>query len=529
MMTTLLEIAAPTIEYRLLGPVLIVFIGACLGVLIEALVPRHLRDEGQLIVTGVSLVAAIVVLWRTWGPNWRTVGAMGAVSIDGPTQILWLLILVFSLLAALLFAERKLDNGVTGFTPMAAAVPNSTLERNAARARVEHTEVFPLLLFAVSGMLLFPAANDLLMMFVALEMLSLPLYLLSGLARYRRLLSHEAALKYFLLGSLSSAIFLFGAALLYGYSGSFSFGAIDAAISAPAQNDTMLVAGMLLVLVGLLFKLGAVPFHSWTPDVYQGAPTPVTAFMAVCTKLAAIGALLRLLFVALGGSRWEWQPVVAGIAILTMLVGAVLAIVSKDIKRLLAYSSITHAGFILTAVVGASTPESGLPTGQIGSVAGIAMYMAAYGFATLGAFGIVSMVRGAAGERNDLAAWQGLGKKHPWIAAAMTLFMLSFAGIPPTAGFIGKWAVFSAAWRGGYWWLVLVAVLMSLVAAYFYLRVVVAMYFTDPDPEIGDVHVAMPGLGTTIVVATGAVMSVLLGILPGWLLDLATSASQLLR
>jgi NADH-quinone oxidoreductase subunit N len=212
-----------------------------------------------------------------------------------------------------------------------------------------------------------------------------------------------------------------------------------------------------------------------------------------------------------------------------MLVGAVLAIVSKDIKRLLAYSSITHAGFLLTAVVGASTPASGLPTGQIGSVAGIAMYMAAYGFATLGAFGIVSMVRGAAGERNDLAAWQGLGKKHPWIAAAMTLFMLSFAGIPPTAGFIGKWAVFSAAWRGGYWWLVLVAVLMSLVAAYFYLRVVVAMFFTDPDPEIGDVHVAMPGLGTTIVVASGAVMTVLLGILPGWVLDLATSASQLLR
>ncbi len=528
-MTTLLEIAAPTIEYRLLGPVLIVFVGACLGVLIEALVPRQWRDEGQMIVTVMSLVASIVVLWRTWGPGWRTVGAMGAVSIDGPTQIIWLLILVFSLLATLLFAERKLGGGVTSFTPMAAAVPNSTLERDAAAARVEHTEVFPLLLFAVSGMLLFPAANDLLLMFVALEIFSLPLYLLSGLARYRRLLSHEAALKYFLLGSLSSAIFLFGAALLYGYSGSFSFAVIDAAIAAPSQSDALVVTGMVLVLVGLLFKLGAVPFHSWTPDVYQGAPTPVTAFMAVCTKLAAIGALVRIAFVAFGGLRWEWQPVVAGIAILTMLVGSVLAIVAKDIKRLLAYSSIAHAGFILTAVVGASTPESGLPVGQIGSIAGIAFYMTAYGFATLGAFGIVTMVRGAAGERNDLVAWQGLGKKHPWIASAMTLFMLSFAGIPPTAGFIGKWAVFSAAWRGGYWWLVLVAVLMSLVAAYFYLRVVVAMFFSEPDPEVGDVHVAVPGIGTTIVVATGAVMSVVLGIVPGWVLDLATSASQLLR
>jgi NADH-quinone oxidoreductase subunit N len=251
--------------------------------------------------------------------------------------------------------------------------------------------------------------------------------------------------------------------------------------------------------------------------------------MAVCTKLAAIGALLRLLFVALGGSRWEWQPIVAGIAILTMLVGAVLAIVQKDIKRLLAYSSITHAGFLLTAIVGASTATTGLPVGQVGSAAAIAVYMAAYGFATMGAFGIVMMVRGAAGERNDLAAWQGIGKKHPWIGAAMTLFMLSFAGIPPTAGFIGKWAVFSAAWRGGYWWLVLVAVIMSLVAAYFYLRVVVIMFFTEPDPEITDVHVALPGFGTTAVIAVGAVMTVLLGILPGWIVDLATSASQLLR
>ncbi len=528
-MTTLLEIAAPTIEYGLLGPLFVVFGGACLGVLIEALVPRHLRAQVQIVVTVVSLLGALAVLWSRWGTGFRKVAAMGAVSVDGPTQIIWLLILVFALLSALLFAERKLGNGVTGFTPMAAAVPNSPLEQDAAAARVEHTEVFPLLLFAVTGMLLFPAANDLLTMFVALEILSLPLYLLSGLARFRRLLSHEAALKYFLLGALSSAIFLFGAALLYGYSGSFTFSAIDAAIATPSEHDTLLVTGMLMLMVGLLFKLGAVPFHSWTPDVYQGAPTPVTAFMAVCTKLAAIGALLRLLFVALGGSRWEWQPVVAGISVLTMLVGAVLAIVAKDIKRLLAYSSVTHAGFLLTAVVGAATATTGLPAGQVGSAAAIAVYMAAYGFATLGAFGIVMMVRGAAGERNDLAAWNGLGKKHPWIGVAMTLFMLSFAGIPPTAGFIGKWAVFSAAWRGGYWWLVLVAVIMSLVAVYFYLRVVVAMFFTEPDPEIGDVHVALPGLGTTIVIAVGAVMSVLLGILPGWAVDLATSASQLLR
>src|ERR1035437_7249039 len=237
-MTTLLEIAAPTIEYGLLGPVLIVFAGACLGVLVEALVPRHLRDKFQLIVTGLSLLGALVVLWLTWGPGQRRVGALGAVSVDGPTQIIWLLILVFCLLSALLFAERKLGAGVTSFTPMAAAVPNSPLERDAARARLEHTEVFPLMLFAVTGMLLFPAANDLLTMFVALEVLSLPLYLLSGLARYRRLLSHEAALKYFLLGAYSSAFFLFGVAMLYGFAGSVRLSAIATAASGNTSNAT---------------------------------------------------------------------------------------------------------------------------------------------------------------------------------------------------------------------------------------------------------------------------------------------------
>ena len=524
---TPLEFLVPSIEFRLLGPVLIVFLAACLGVLIEAVAPRHLRDEAQLIITTLSLAGGLFILGMTWGPQYRQIAAVGSLAVDGPTQMWWGLVLLFSLLSALLFAERKLYGGVTVFVPMAAAVPASPLERRATELKYEHTEVFPLFLFAVTGMLLFPAANDTLMMFVALEIFSLPLYLLCGLARRRRLASQEAAMKYFLLGALSSAIFLFGAALLYGFSGSFTFSSIAAAIPTATQGTALLVLGMVMIIVGVLFKVGAVPFHSWTPDVYVGAPTPVTAFMAICTKIAAVGALVRLLYVALGPARWDWQPIVATVAVLTMALGAVLAIVQTDIKRMLAYSSIAHAGFLLVAVVGAATPQSGVATGQLGSTGAIGFYLAAYGFATLGAFAILTMVRRETGEQNQISAWAGLGKRHPVLAAAMTLYMLSFAGIPLTAGFIGKWAAFSAGFRGGYWWLVLVAVLLSLVAAYFYLRVIGVMFFSDETEETAEV--VSPGLGTWIVIVVGCVATLALGIVPGWALDLATMSGQLLR
>jgi NADH-quinone oxidoreductase subunit N len=522
-----LEFVVPTIEFRLLGPVLIVFVAACLGVLIEAVAPRHLRDEAQLIITTLSLAGGLFILGMTWGASFHSIAAVGSLAIDGPTQVWWALILVFGLLSALLFAERKLYGGVTAFVPMAAAVPASPLERKAEELRFEHTEVFPLFLFAITGMMLFPAANDTLLMFVALEIFSLPLYLLSGLARRRRLASQEAALKYFLLGALSSAIFLFGVALLYGFSGSFTLRSIAAAIPAAKGGSALLILGLVAVTVGVLFKVGAVPFHSWTPDVYVGAPTPVTGFMAICTKIAAVGALARLLYVALGPARGDWQPVIAVVAILTMALGAVLAIVQTDVKRMLAYSSIAHAGFLLTAITGAATPQSGVPTGQLGSTGAIGFYLAAYGFATLGAFAILTMVRTETGEQNQLVAWAGLGKRHPVLAGAMTLFMLSFAGIPLTGGFIGKWAAFAAAFRGGYWWLVVIAVLLSLVAAYFYLRVIAVMYLSDETEQTAEV--GSPGLGTWIVIVVGCIATLALGIVPGWAIDLATMSGQLLR
>lgn len=516
-MTLLETIAAPTVEWAQLAPLFVVFVGASFGILIEAFVPRGARYGAQVILTGTALLVALLLVVRGWAMGLFGVVAMSSLTLDGPTYFLWSALLVFSLLALLLFAERKLTVGSSAFVSSSSTVPGSPLEREADEARMEHTEVYPLLLFAVTGMLLFPAANDLLMMFIALEIFSLPLYLLCGLARRRRLLSQEAALKYFLLGALSSAFFLYGVALLYGYSGSFNLGAIDTAIVKNQQSVLLVVAGMTLVAVGLLFKIGAVPFHSWTPDVYMGAPTPVTGFMAIATKLAAVGALLRVMYVALGSLRWDWQPVFIIIAIATMAVGASIAIVQSDIKRMLAYSSIAHAGFILVGLVGATAA----------STAAILFYLVAYGFATLGAFAIVTMVRKAGGESNTLSTWTGLGRRHPVIGGLFALFLLSFAGIPLTAGFIGKWMVFAAAWIGGFGWLVFVAVLMSLVAAYFYLRVIVVMFFREPNEETAEIVV--PSAATWIVLGLSALATVVLGLVPGWLLDVAMQAATFLR
>ena len=273
---------------------------------------------------------------------------------------------------------------------------------------------------------------------------------------------------------------------------------------------------MSLVAVGLLFKIGAVPFHSWTPDVYMGAPTPVTGFMAIATKLAAVGALLRVMYVALGGLRWTWQPLFIVIAIITMALGAALAIVQSDVKRMLAYSSIAHAGFILVGLVGANTL----------STAAITVYLATYGFATLGAFAIVTMVRKSGGESNEISTWTGLGRRHPVIGGLFALFMLSFAGIPLTAGFIGKWMVFVAAWAGGFPWLVFLAVLFSLIAGYFYVRMIVVMFFREPTEETAEL--VYPSVATWLVVVFSALATVALGIVPGWLINIASGASVFL-
>ena len=360
------------------------------------------------------------------------------------------------------------------------------------------------MMFAVFGMMLFPAANDLLTMFVGLEVLSLPLYLLSGLARRRRLLSQEAALKYFLLGAFSSGFFLYGAALLYGFAGALDFAAINEAVRNDVGNQALLLIGTGLLSVGLLFKVGAVPFQAWTPDVYQGAPTPVTAFMAAGTKVAAFGAMMRLFYVALGADRWSWQPMLWIIAMLSMFVGAVLAITQTDIKRLLAYSSVAHTGFILTGVLGLQAADQ-LAVGEISSVQAVLFYLATYGFATIGAFAVVSLVRDGAGEATAIDRWAGLGKESPVVAAVFAFFLLAMAGIPLTSGFVGKLAVFSVALAAGAWPVVVAAVVASIIAAFLYVRVIKVMYFDEP---VGDgPTVAYPSVLTATTIAVGAAIT----------------------
>ena len=342
----------------------------------------------------------------------------GALAVDRPTLFLWGTLLALGLGSILLIADRSVEPGgafIASAASRAAAGGSGGVTYDPAdpdrsygspdQAPTMQTEVFPLTLFALGGMMIFVAANDLLTLFVALEVLTLPLYLMCGLARRRRLMSQEAAVKYFLLGAFASAFFLYGLALLYGYAGSVRLADIAIASAGSARSDTLLFGGLALLVVGLLFKASVGPFHTWTPDVYQGAPTPVTAFMAACTKVAAFGAILRVLHVAFGATRWEWRGVLWAVAVVSMVIGAVLGLTQTDIKRMVAYSSVAHAGFLLIGAM-AITPQG---------VSATLFYLLAYGFTTIAVFGVISLVRNADGEATHLSHWAGLGKRSPLI------------------------------------------------------------------------------------------------------------------
>jgi NADH-quinone oxidoreductase subunit N len=528
----------PHIEYGDLSPMLIVFGVACAGVLVEAFLPRERRYLVQTVLTVAGLVAALVATCLVaadqtslgGGVARGLIAAEGTIVVDGPTVFFWGLILVFAIGGVLLFAERRLEGGLSAFAGQAAALPGSEAERQASAKGLDHTEVYPLLLFAVGGMLLFPAANDLLTMFVALEVLSLPLYLLCGLARRRRLLSQEAAMKYFLLGAFSSGFFLYGVALVYGFAGSMQLSEINEAVRNDTDNRTLLLIGLGMLTVGLLFKVGAAPFQAWTPDVYQGAPTAVTAFMAACTKIAAFGAMLRLLYVAFGSDRWTWQPMLWVVAVLTMVVGAVLAVVQTDVKRMLAYSSVAHTGFLLTGVLGVQS-ASEMTSGEVTSLQAVLFYLATYGFAMIGAFAVVTLVRDSGGEATQFARWAGIGRRSPLMGALFAFFLLSMAGIPLTAGFIGKWAVFTVALAAGAWPVVIAAVLCSIVAVFFYVRVIVLMFFVDGDGVGGGevAAVTKPSLLTSGTIGVGVLATLVLGLVPGPVLTLAAHAGQFVR
>jgi len=500
----------PVLTYSLLSPMLILLVGALIGVLVEAFVSKAARPAVQLTVTLGAILLSGMQVWHIRGQQSLT-AAMGSLVFDGPAALLQISILIIAFIAVFLIADTE------NFTALAAALPGSEEERRAIQSGNQVTEVYPLTLFAVSGMLLFPVANDLITLFVALEMLSLPLYLMAGLSRRRRLASQESALKYFLLGAFSSAFFLFGAAYLYGFSASISFGGIREAIVGGGGNDVLLLIGMAFLSIGLLFKVGAVPFHAWSPDVYQGAPTPVTAFMAAATKVAAFGAILRIYYTVFANAQWSWTPVLSGIAIVTMLLGSLVAISQRDVKRMLAYSSIAHAGFLLSGVIALN--KAGLDASIF--------YLFAYGIATVGAFAVVTLVRDSSGEVTDLNRWRGLGKRSPFAASSFALFLLAFAGIPLTSGFIGKFSIFSAAYESGAKGVVIAGVLSSAIAAFFYIRVIVLMFFTDATED--GTSVEIPSILTRAAVVIAALVTVALGVYPAPLLNFITDLAIFIR
>ncbi|MDD7918036.1 NADH-quinone oxidoreductase subunit NuoN [Actinomycetospora callitridis] len=529
--------AFPSVDYGALAPVLIVLGGACVSVLLEALLPLRVRGRAQLGLTLTVVAAALVaVIVRATSGAAPVSTLAGALAVDGPALFLWGTLLALAVPSVLLLADRSVEPGGAFLAdPVALGEAEAAEQRVAVGARAggsssarssgggggrpgrssrgqapveSQSEIYALVLFALGGMLVFCAADDLLTMFVALEVLSLPLYLLCGLARRRRLMSQESAVKYFLLGAFSSAFFLYGLALLYGYADSVKLSDISLAAAGSLRPDSLLFGGLALLVVGLLFKASVGPFHTWTPDVYQGAPTSVTAFMAACTKVAAFGAILRVFTVAFGSTVWEWRGVLWVVAIASMVIGAVLGLTQTDVKRMIAYSSVAHAGFLLLGAM-AITPQG---------LSATLFYLLAYGFTTVALFGLVSLVRGPDGEATHLSAWAGLGKRAPVVAAAVTFLMLALAGIPLTSGFTAKFAVFAAALADGMAPLVIVALVVSAVAAFFYLRLIVLMYFSEPAAD--GPTVSVPGPFTTVAITLGVVVTLLLGIVPtavlGW-------------
>jgi NADH-quinone oxidoreductase subunit N len=476
----------PAVE---LGPVLpeLIMVGIGVVLLLAGVVVRRASPTTLLVLGLVGIAAAAVATVRLWDWQGGPTVLAGAISTDRLGVVVRLIILAVAALGAVLghhYFERSGEG---------------------------RAEFSPLLLFATAGMTLFAVSADLIMAFLALEILSLSLYVLTGFST--RLGSIEAAMKYFLLGSFSSAFFLFGIAMAYGASGSTRLPAIADALAGRTGSVALAVTAMGLLGVGFAFKVSAVPFHMWTPDVYQGAPTAVTAFMSAGTKVAAFAALIRVFNISFQPITWDWQPVVGILAAVSIVVGSLLAIAQTDIKRLLAYSSISHAGFVLLGLTAAGEDAIGAAL----------FYLVAYAATVIGAFGVV-MVVSARGERHtSLSAYAGLARRSPAAAGLLTLFLLSLAGIPPTVGFVAKVAVFRAATEAGYWFLVLIGVLASVVAAFVYLRVIVLMFMREPEEDTRPDESWLPH----VALAVPAVLVVVFGVFPGLIVGFLERAAVL--
>jgi len=443
-------------DFYVLLPLIILITWACVLLLVDLFVPK-----GNKWITAVLAAFGLAVALGF------TIAQMGVESVgfcnpDNPTECMLALDGFSVFVNALL-----LSSGLLG-----VALAYGYLKRMG----IERGEYYTLILFSISGMMLMAQASDLIIVFLALELLSLPLYVLSAFA-HPKTNSEEAGLKYFLLGAFSSGFVLYGIALVYGATGTTSLSGIITAISAGTPG-LLLTIGSALILVGLGFKVAAVPFHMWTPDVYQGAPTAVTAFMAAGAKIAGFAALLRIFATAFPSLTVDLTPVLWALSALTMIVGNLLAISQTDIKRMLAYSSIAHAGYILMAFVPYGNPN----VAPVSIAAGL-FYLVAYALTNFGSWGVVIALERAEGKGLAINDYAGLGSKYPALAAAMTVFMLSLTGLPPTLGLVGKFYLFRAVLSGGYVGLAIIGVVTSLVSAYYYLRVIVTMYMREGEPQ----------------------------------------------
>jgi NADH-quinone oxidoreductase subunit N len=431
-------------------PLVIVILWACVLLLVDLFIPKD-RKAWTAILASVGMLVAIGFSIAQTGVETEAFGGM--IRVDGFSQFLTILVLGSGLVAIMLSFDYL------------------------NRLGIQRGEYYVLLMFSISGMMLMSVAADLIVIFLALELLSIPLYVLAGFA-VPRSDSEEAAIKYFLLGAFASGFLVYGVAIIFGATGYTGLTDIFQAVQGGAVDLTLLAVGAALILVGLGFKVAAVPFHMWTPDVYQGAPSSVTAFMAVGAKVGGFAALMRIFVTSLGALAMDFTAVLWGLAALTMILGNVVAIAQKNIKRMLAYSSIAQAGYILMALV---------PYGQKevinDAVAAALLYLIAYAFMNFAAWAVVITMERAEGKGLEISDYAGLGRKYPVLAAIMTVSMLSFTGIPPTLGFIGKFYLFRSVIDGGFVWLAIIGVLTSLVSAYYYLRVVVYMYMQDGEPQ----------------------------------------------
>ncbi|MCC2640886.1 MAG: nuoN [Nitrospira sp.] len=479
-------------------PELVVIGAACLILVLDPILPAHRKD----LLAWLTLGALAICLGLTSSHMTDRLSVFSGMVVIDAYAAFWKLLLYI----------------VTGLTVLL-----SLAYLKAERLNIG--EYYGFILLSLAGMMVMVSGADLLTIYLGTELMSLSLYVMAGLKRSEAR-SLEASAKYFVLGAFSSGILLYGISLLYGVAGSTRLSVIAEAVATQGLESPLLPMALVLLAVGFGFKLAVVPFHMWTPDVYQGAPTSVTAFMAVASKAASFGAFLRVFVEGLGGLSADWSILFTGICLVTMALGNLVAIVQTNIKRMLAYSSIAHAGYALIGVV-----VAGRQTGDAAStgLASVLLYLAVYSFMTLGAFGLAGLLRKEGQESDHIEDYAGLAKREPLAAFFMLMFLVSLAGIPPTAGFIGKFYIFMAAVNAGMAWLAVVAVIFAAISAFYYLRIVMVMYMREADGSVESHSRLEPSPALSFVLACALAGVVLLGLFPNALWSLATHAAPLLR